>query len=80
MGEQAPFRADDRDAIRNNKGFAHTTKVDDFCMAGVDGSGDFPSFSYADSFVYVATASGTVTRPTPSGIGGATSASVLTSN
>ena len=40
-------------------------------MAGVDGSGDFPSFSYADSFVYVATASGTVCRPTPPGIGGA---------
>jgi len=54
------------DAIRNNiKGFAHTTKVDDFCMAGVDGSGDFPSFSYADSFVYVATASGTVYQTHP---------------
>ena len=28
----------------------------------MDGSGDYPSFSYADSFVYVATASGTVFR------------------
>lgn len=43
-------------------GFDHTNRADDFRMAGVDGSGDYPSFSYADSFVYVATASGTVFR------------------
>jgi hypothetical protein len=42
--------------------FEHTTTVEDFRIAGVDGSGDYPSFSYADSFVYVASASGTVYR------------------
>ena len=44
------------------KSFSHTNSVDAFRIAGVDGSGDYPSFSYADSFVYVATASGTVFR------------------
>ena len=44
------------------KSFSHTNSVDSFRIAGVDGSGDYPSFSYADSFVYVATASGTVFR------------------
>ena len=49
--------------IRNNiVEFSHTTNAENFCMAGVDGSGDYPSLSYADSFVYVATASGTVYR------------------
>lgn len=45
-------------------GFAHTNRIEgeSFRIAGVDGSGDYPSFSYADSFVYVATASGTVFR------------------
>jgi hypothetical protein len=46
-----------RAAIR---AFHHTTKVDEFRIAGVDGSGDYPSFAYADSFVYVASASGTL--------------------
>lgn len=46
-----------RSAIRP---FPHTTKAKEFRIAGVDGSGDYPSFSYADSFVYVASASGTV--------------------
>jgi hypothetical protein len=50
-----------RDGI---SGFPHTSIVvgDSFRIAGVDGSGDYPSFSYADSFVYVATATGTVFR------------------
>jgi hypothetical protein len=42
------------------QGFPHTNAAEDFRIAGVDGSGDYPSFTYADSFVYVATASGTV--------------------
>jgi hypothetical protein len=43
--------------------FPHTSKLKEpFRIAGVDGSGDYPSFSYADSFVYVASASGTVYR------------------
>ncbi len=49
--------------IRSNiRSFSHTSSVEEFRIAGVDGSGDYPSFSYADSFVYVATASGTVFR------------------
>jgi hypothetical protein len=42
--------------------FNHTASVEEFCVGGVDGSGDYPSFSYADSFVYVASASGTIYR------------------
>jgi hypothetical protein len=42
--------------------FNHTTKCSEFRIAGVDGSGDYPSFSYSDSFVYVASASGTIYR------------------
>ena len=45
--------------------FSHTNSAEEFRIAGVDGSGDYPSFSYADSFVYVATASGTVFRTEP---------------
>ena len=49
------------DRIRTGiRSFCHTNAVPEFRIAGVDGSGDYPSFSYADSFVYVATASGTV--------------------
>jgi hypothetical protein len=51
-----------RAALRS---FNHTSQVDDFCIGGVDGGGDYPSFSYADSFVYVASASGTVYRTDP---------------
>jgi hypothetical protein len=39
--------------------FGHTISVDSFVIAGVDGSGDYPSFTYADSCVYVASATGT---------------------
>lgn len=45
--------------------FSHTAKASEFRIAGVDGSGDYPSFSYADSFVYVASASGTIYRTDP---------------
>lgn len=57
--------AEVEDRIRDGiQGFPHTNAIpgEAFRMAGVDGSGDYPSFSYADSFVYVATASGTVFR------------------
>ncbi|MDA7618297.1 hypothetical protein N8703_03260 [Verrucomicrobia bacterium] len=40
--------------------FNHTTSVKEFKIGGVDGSGDYPSFTYADSFIYLASASGTV--------------------
>src|SRR5688572_985954 len=42
--------------------FPHTTQAKEFRIGGVDGSGDYPSFAYADSFVYVASASGTLYR------------------
>ncbi|MEZ5325787.1 MAG: hypothetical protein R3F19_12085 [Verrucomicrobiales bacterium] len=42
--------------------FPHTNQAETFRIAGVDGSGDYPSFTYADAFVYVATASGTMFR------------------
>ena len=53
-------------SIRANiQPFDHTNSSEEFRIAGVDGSGDYPSFSYADSFVYVTTASGTVFRTEP---------------
>lgn len=39
--------------------FPHTTERESLILAGVDGSGDFPLLSYADSFVYLAVAQGT---------------------
>ena len=39
--------------------FSHTIDHTDLTLAGVDGSGDFPLLSYADSFVYLAVAQGT---------------------
>ncbi len=38
--------------------FGHTTHVDRLVIAGVDGSGDYPSVTYSDSFVYVTVAHG----------------------
>ncbi len=40
--------------------FEHTTTAEPFSLAGVDGSGDYPSLTYADSFIYVTVAQGTV--------------------
>jgi hypothetical protein len=54
---------DEEEHIRSSiRPFPHTTQVEEFRMGGVDGSGDYPSFAYADSFVYVASASGTLFR------------------
>lgn len=40
--------------------FGHTTRRGpDLTVGGVDGSGDFPALSYADSFIYLTTATGT---------------------
>ena len=38
--------------------YQHTTKRDQLIIGGVDGTGDFPSLSYGDSFVYVTLAQG----------------------
>lgn len=40
--------------------FAHTTSKSDLRVAGVDGSGDFPMLTYADSFVYLSVAQATI--------------------
>lgn len=40
--------------------FNHTTTADPFRIAGIDGSGDFPSLAYGDSFVYSTVAHSTV--------------------
>ena len=43
--------------------FAHTASfTESYQIGGVDGSGDYPSLSYSDSFVSIANASGTVYR------------------
>jgi len=39
--------------------YRHTTTHDNLVIAGVDGTGDFPSISYSDSFVYLTMAQGT---------------------
>jgi len=45
--------------------FRHTTRVDALCLAGVDGSGDYPCLTYADSFIYVTVAQGAVYQVSP---------------
>ena len=57
-------RIDDEEAARIRaviRSFSHTTTFDSlYLIGGVDGSGDYPSLSYSDSFVSIANASGTV--------------------
>jgi hypothetical protein len=49
------------DRIRQNICcFEHTTHRAELKVAGVDGSGDFPMLCYADSFIYLSVAQGTV--------------------
>ncbi len=58
---QPRLSPDDRDWIRDSiRGFPHTTTLGDVRLGGVDGSGDFPSLTYADSFVYLSVAAGAV--------------------
>lgn len=40
--------------------FTHTVSAEQLCIGGVDGSGDYPALAYADSFVYVSVAHGTL--------------------
>ena len=44
----------------NVKGFVHTTEVDEFRIGGVDGSGDYPSLTYADCYVHLGSAAGVI--------------------
>ena len=57
---------DRRQILESIHSFSHTTSAVDLVVAGVDGSGDFPALSYADSFVYLSTAAAVVYRSDPS--------------
>ena len=60
--EEQP-RLDEDEIARIREGlvsFEHTTAHEGLRIAGVDGSGDFPALSYADSFVYFCVAQGTL--------------------
>ena len=57
---------DEVDSIKSAiREFGHTSSAEPFIIAGVDGSGDYPSLSYADSCVYVASAAGTAFQTSP---------------
>lgn len=44
---------------RNIQGFAHSIRLEGLRFGGVDGSGDYPSLTYSDSYVYFAVAQAT---------------------
>ncbi|MBN2191176.1 MAG: DNA double-strand break repair nuclease NurA [Polyangiaceae bacterium] len=63
---QPRLSEDDQDRLRAAiHGFSHTTSLSGVRFAGVDGSGDFPSLTYADSFVYLSVAAGAVYETDP---------------
>jgi hypothetical protein len=50
-----------RAALRQRiRPFPHTTSLSKLAVAGVDGSGDYPALTYADSFVYLSVAQGVI--------------------
>lgn len=58
---QTPIDEGEIEQIRSNICcFTHTTYRSELRVAGVDGSGDFPMLTYADSFVYLSVAQATV--------------------
>jgi hypothetical protein len=58
---QPAVSLDERAAICSRiQYFSHNTNPEKYSVAGVDGSGDFPSVSYSDSFVYVTVAHATI--------------------
>jgi hypothetical protein len=65
--QQAPMLADKErtHVLEAIQFFRHTTSMDALTLAGVDGSGDFPCLTYADSFIYVTVAEGTVYKSNP---------------
>tara|TARA_Y100001934_G_C12360391_1_gene780357 strand:- start:1396 stop:2616 length:1221 start_codon:yes stop_codon:yes gene_type:complete len=55
------INADEEKVIKDKvECFDHTIKFQNLIIGGIDGSGDFPSLSYSDSFVYIAVAQGTI--------------------
>jgi hypothetical protein len=58
---QAQMGAEEVERIRSSICcFNHTTGRADLQVAGVDGSGNFPMLTYADSFIYLSVAQATV--------------------
>lgn len=62
LGEEQPQLTDCEKAQLSERlsFFNHTTTKESFLVAGAQGSGDFPSVSYGDSFVYTAVAQATI--------------------
>jgi hypothetical protein len=62
--EAAPrLSVDEFDQLRLTiQTFPHTTRHADLTIGGVDGSGDYPSLTYADSFIYFTVAQATCYR------------------
>jgi hypothetical protein len=64
--DTAQFDDDERKRIRDSiHFFQHCTVRPNLTVGGVDGSGDFPSLSYGDSFVYAAVAEGVAYESAP---------------
>jgi hypothetical protein len=59
---QPPCRELHRHLVDAIEGFEHTTSLSDLVIGGVDGTGDYPSVAYGDSFVYASVASATLYR------------------
>jgi hypothetical protein len=63
---QAKFSPTDKQEIAKRITFHdHSDSSPNLIMAGVDGSGDFPSLTYEDSFIYLTTAEATVYKSNP---------------
>ncbi len=63
---QAKFSPTDKQEIAKRITFhTHSDSSPNLIMAGVDGSGDFPSLTYEDSFIYLTTAEATVYKSNP---------------
>ena len=61
-----PIEANERTRLLDSiQFFEHNKRPRQFSLAGVDGSGDFPAISYADSFVYVTVAHATLYQTAP---------------
>ena len=65
--ESAPLIEEaEKDTIKAAvQSYEHTTSHENLIIAGVDGTGDFPSISYSDSFVYLTMAQGTCYQSDP---------------
>jgi hypothetical protein len=61
--EQPHLQAHERTRILDSLfPFNHTTASERLIVAGVEGNGDFPALTYADSFVYIAVANAVIYR------------------